>query len=223
MDFVSLIWYNRLAGGKMKAVKNKKWIKILILVVLLVGLVFLGVMGYEKVQEYRFKKMLQDNDANNYELTEIINEQETKVYVRDKILMMKDGNTRTWVSEFQAERIIFDEEYRTAILDKNDEELKVNSLNYTYIHDFFENGDQVFKYLGEEDGYYKLQFKEKGSKKITLLYLNKETKIVEKMVQNAGNFEFVTKFQVEKNAVSKEEVELPDLEGYRAYESVNSR
>ena len=43
------------------------------------------------------------------------------------------------------------------------------------------------------------------------------------MVQNAGNFEFVTIFKVEKNKVSKADVELPNLEGYRAYDSVNSR
>ena len=43
------------------------------------------------------------------------------------------------------------------------------------------------------------------------------------MIQNAGNFEFVTDFKVEKNSVSKEEIAYPDLEGYRAGDSVNSR
>ena len=42
------------------------------------------------------------------------------------------------------------------------------------------------------------------------------------MVQNVGNFEFVTEFKVKKNKVSKSDVELPDLEGYRAYDSVDS-
>ena len=98
----------------------------------------------------------------------------------------------------------------------------MNSLNYTYINNFFDNSNQKFKYIGKENEYYKLQFKEKGSNKITLLYLNKKTNIVEKMVQNSGNFEFVTKFKVEKNNVSKEKVAYPNLEGYRATNSVNS-
>ena len=148
--------------------------------------------------------------------------QETKVYVRDKVLVIEEGNTKTWVSEFEAKRVAYDDEYKTAILDQNDDELKVNSLNYTYIHDFFENSNQKFRYLGEEDGHYKLQFKESGSKKITYIYINKATKIVDKMFQNAGNFEFITEFKVEKNAVSKEEIAFPNLEGYRAYDSVSS-
>ena len=42
------------------------------------------------------------------------------------------------------------------------------------------------------------------------------------MVQNAGNFEFITEFKVEKNKVKKEEIAFPNLEGYRASDSVNS-
>ena len=42
------------------------------------------------------------------------------------------------------------------------------------------------------------------------------------MVQNSGNFELITEFKVEKNQVSKEEIALPNLEGYRATDSVNS-
>ena len=206
----------------MKAKKNKNFLKILILIILVIALIFLAYLIYQKLQENRFKKILVENDATNYEIAEIVNGEETKTYVRDKILLMENDNTRVWVSEFEEKRIVFDEEYKTAIIDQNDENLKVNSLNYTYINDFFENSGQSFKFLGEEDGYYKLQFKEKGSKKITLLYLNKDTKIVDKMVQNAGNFEFVTEFKVEKNTVSKDEVELPNLEGYRAYDSASS-
>ena len=141
---------------------------------------------------------MQDNDANNYELTEIVNDVETKVYVRDKILFSENGNTKTWVSEFDSKRVIFDDRYKTAILDENDDSLEVNSLNYTYINNFFDNSNQKFKYIGKENEYYKLQFKEKGSNKITLLYLNKKTNIVEKMVQNSGNFEFVIMFQKKK-------------------------
>ena len=55
--------------------------------------------------------------------------QETKVYVRDKVLVIEEGNTKIWVSEFEAKRVAYDDEYKTAILDQNDDELKVNSLN----------------------------------------------------------------------------------------------
>ena len=206
----------------MDAKKKKNTIKIIIVVILIIALVFIGYLIFEKLQENRFKKMLQENDANNYKLTEIVNGIETEVYVRDKVLFLKNGDTRTWVNEFESRRIIFDEEYKTAIVDEKDENLKVNSLNYTYINDFFDNSDQSFNYLGEENGCYKIQFKEKGSKKITLLYINKDTKDVDKMIQDAGNFEFVTEFKIEKNTVSKEDIELPDLEGYRAYESSSS-
>ena len=42
------------------------------------------------------------------------------------------------------------------------------------------------------------------------------------MIQNAGNFEFITEFKVEKNKVKKEEIAFPNLEGYRVADSVNS-
>lgn len=204
-------------------IKKKKIFKILILIIFAILLVFLINFSYNKIQSNRFKKILEDNDCLNYELTEIVNGEETKVYVRDKILFSITGSVKTWVSELDSKRVIFDEEYKTAILDENDDTLKVNSLNYTYINDFFENSNQKFKYIGKENNYYKLQFTEKGSKKITILYLNEKTKIVDKMVQNAGNFELVTNFKVEKNKVSKDEVKYPDLGGYRASDSVNSR
>lgn len=204
-------------------VKSKKILKNIILIILIIFVIFLVSFVYQKIQENKFKKILKNNDSNNYELTEVVNGEETKVYVRDKILFSESGNTKTWVSEFDSKRVIFDDEYKTAILDENDESLKVSSLNYTYINDFFDNSNQKFKYIGKENGYYKLQFKEKGSKKITLLYLNEKTNIIDKMVQNVGNFELVTEFKVIKNNVSKDMVAYPNLEGYRASDSVNSR
>ena len=203
--------------------KNKKIWKVLILIILIVVMVFLIYFIYQKFQEYRFKKLLQDNDAFNYELTEIVNGVETKVYVRDKVLFSETGNSKVWMSELESKRVIFDDTYKTAILDENDENIKVNSLNNTYIHDYFENSNQSFQYLGKENGYYKIQFKEKGSNKMTLLYMNEKTNLIEKMVQNANNFEFVTEFKVEKNNVAKEEIAYPNLEGYRASDSVNSK
>ena len=200
-----------------------KILKIIIVIILIIALIFIAYKIYQGILENHFKKMLENSDATNYKLTEIVNDEETIVYVRDKTLLIEYENTKTWVNEFEQKRIAFDDNYKTTIIDNNDENLKVNSLNYTYIHDFFENDNQSFKYLGRQDGCYQIQFKEKGSNKITLLYINEKTKNVEKMVQNAGNFEFVTTFKVEKNKVSKADVELPNLEGYRAYDSVNSR
>ncbi len=203
-------------------IKKKKFLRIIILIVIAVLLAFLINFTVNKIQENKFKKILKNNDSQNYELVETVNGEETKTFVRDKTLLLEDGNIKTWVSEFDSKRVIYDEERKTAIIDENDESLKVNSLNYTYINDFFENSNQKFKYLGKENGCYKLQFKENKSKKITLLYLNEKTNIVEKMIQNAGNFELVTEFKVEKNKVSKEKIAYPDLTGYRVTDSVNS-
>lgn len=202
--------------------KNKKFLKVLLIIIFIMIMAFVGYVVFQKIQCNRFKNLLKENDATNYELIEIVNGEETKVFVRDRILLVEDGNIKTWVNSLESRRIVIDDEYKTAIVDNNDEELKVNSLNYTYINDFFENSNQVFKYLGEENNCYKIQFKEKGSKKITLLYINKKSKYVEKMIQNAGNFELVTEFKISPNSVSKDEIELPNLEGYRAYDSVNS-
>ncbi len=204
-------------------IKKKNILKILILIILAILLVSLLNFAYNKIQKNKFKKILQDNDCLNYELTEIVNGEETKVYVRDNVLLMENGDIKTWVSEDDSKRVVYDTNYKTAILDENDETLEINSLNYTYINDFFENSNQKFKYLGKEDGYYKLEFQEKDSKKVTIFYLNEKTNIIEKEIQNAGNFELVTEFKVEKNKVSKDEVEYPNLEGYRAGDSVSSR
>ena len=141
-------------------IKKKNIVKILILIILIIFLIFLTFIILNKFQENKFKKMLKDNDAVNYKLTETTNGVETKVYVRDKILLSESEETITWVNELESKRIIVDEEYKTAILDQDDENLKVNSLNYTYINDFFDNSNQSFKYLGKEDGCYKIQFKE---------------------------------------------------------------
>ena len=207
---------------KNKSKNLKKFIKVFILAILIIALIFLANFAYQQINKYKFKKILKENDVLNYELTEIVNDKEINVYVRDKILLSQDGNTRTWVSELESKRIIFNEEYKTAIIDENDESLKVNSLNYTYINDYFENNNQIFKYLGNRDGHFEIQFKEKGSQKITIIYINKKTKIVDKVIQNAGNFEFVSEFKVKKNKVSKDEIKLPNLDGYRASDSVSS-
>ena len=204
-------------------IKKKKIFKFILFVIIIIGLIFLAYFIFNKIQENRFKKILKENDSYNYKLTEINGGEETNVIVRDNTLLSESGDIKIWMSEEENKRVIFDEKYKTAVLDENDETLEVNSLNYTFINNFFENSNQRFQYKGKENGYYILQFKEKGSKKITLLYLSEKTKNIEKMLQNPGNFELVTEFKVEKNKVTKKEIEFPDLEGYRASDSVNSR
>lgn len=204
-------------------IKKRKIFKFLLMLILIIGLAFLVYFIFNKSQEGKFKKILKNNDCYNYKLTEIVNEEETNVIVRDNTLLSENGDVKIWMSEEENKRVIFDEKYKTAVLDENDENLEVNSLNYTFINDYFENSRQKFKYGGKKDGHYKLEFKEKGSGKITILYLNEKTNIIDKLVQNAGNFEMVTEFKVEKNKVTKEEIAFPNLEGYRASDSVNSR
>ena len=48
-------------------IKGKKVFRILILFILVIFLIFLLNFIYQNIQENRFKKILQDNDANNYE------------------------------------------------------------------------------------------------------------------------------------------------------------
>lgn len=204
-------------------IKKKKILKFIILIILIIALVFLTYFIFNKIQKNKFKKILEENDSHNYKLTEINGEEETNVIVRDNTLLSENGDTKIWMSEEEKKRVIFDEKYKTAVLDENDETLEVSSLNYTFLKDFFENSNQKFKYRGKENGFYKLEFKEKGTKKITTLYLSEKTKNIEKMVQNSGEIEFVTEFKIEKNKVTKEEIEFPNLEGYRASDSVNSR
>ena len=204
-------------------IKKKKIFKILLLIVLIIGLIFLVYFGINKIQKNKFKKILNENDSYNYKITEINGDEETNVIVRDNVLISDSGDIKIWMSEEENKRVIFDEKYKTAVLDENDDTLEVNSLNHTFIKDFFENSNQKFKYRGKKDGYYKLEFKEKGSKKITTLYLNEKTKNIEKMIQTIGNVEIITKYKIEKNKVTKDEIEFPNLEGYRASDSVNSR
>ena len=204
-------------------IKKKKVFKFLLLIILIIGLVFLVNWGFNKIQRNKFKKILKENDSYNYKLTETSGDEETNVIVRNDTLLSESGDIKIWMSEEENKRVIFDEKYKTAVLDENDDTLEVNSLNHTFIKDFFENSNQKFKYRGKEKGYYKLEFKEKGSKRITTLYLNEKTNIIDKMVQKYGDFENVTEFKVMKNKVSKDMVAYPNLEGYRASDSVNSR
>ena len=124
-------------------IKNKNILKILILIILIVGLIFLGNNIYQKFQENNFKKILKENDSMNYKITEIVNGDETNVIVRDNVLLSENGDTKVWLSEDENKRVVFDDKYKTVVLDENDGSLEVNSLNYTFINDFFENSNQI--------------------------------------------------------------------------------
>ena len=142
----------------MKKTKKGKIVKIVFVIVLIIIGILVGHSFYNKYQRYKFEKMLKKSDATNYELVEKINDEETSVKVRDKVLVSESGDTITWVSGINNKRVLLNINYKTAIITENDEELEVNSLNYSYINDYFNNKNQKFKYLGKEDGFYKIQF-----------------------------------------------------------------
>ena len=201
----------------------KKFIKkFLIIIVLIFILIFIGIFSFRKYQRYSFKKILVDNDATNYELIETVNDSVITVKVKDRVLLSTEDEIITWVNELEKRRIVVDEEYKTALITENDSELKVNSLNYTYINDYFENSNQKFKYLGEKDGYYIVEFTEKATKNKSILYINKDTKIVDKFEQVLDGYDFTREFEGNKNSVSNLEVEEPNIDNYRIYDSVSS-
>jgi hypothetical protein len=205
--------------------KKKKLIVKIVVIIILVALgVLLGNFAYGKFVKNKFKKILQNNDASNYELIEYSNDEENSVWVRDKILFSKNGNTEVWISELDAKRIVMDTSRKTAMITENssDFDIKVNTLNYTYINDFFENSNQKFKYKGKSDGYYLLEFTNSKTGIVSTLYLNTETNIVDKVIEVADEITYEIDYEVKVNSVSKEEVEIPDLTDYLVQDSVSS-
>jgi len=199
-----------------------KLIKFLFLIILIVLGFFLGNFVYNKYEENKFKKILTENDATNYEVIERVGNEETTVKVRDRVLISENTETKTWVDGINKKRIVMDLTYKTALITENDEKLKVNSLNNTYIENYFDNPKMKFKYLGSTDRYSILKFIHKKTKDSTLLYINRETNIIEKMEQYTDDVVYTANFDVKMNSVSKEEVEEPDLDKYRIYDSVSS-
>jgi amino acid permease len=202
--------------------KIKIIIKLIIIVVLVLVGIFVGNFAYGKFVKHKFKKILKENDSSNYELIQFANDEETDVWVRDEKLLSKNESSIIWESELDSKRIVMDSNAQIAIITEGDENLQVNTLNYTYINDFFENSNQSFKYLGKEDGYYILEFTNKKTKLITTLYLNIETNIVDKMIESRNGIDFETNFEVKINSVSSSEVEIPDLTDYHVEDSVSS-
>ena len=166
---------------------NKKVLRFIILFIIIVIIILLTRVIYGKIIKNKFKNILIENDAINYEMIEKTNDEETNIKVKDKKLLLQNGNNTTWISELDGKRIIMDTESKIAIITENDKELKVNSLNYTYINEYFEKSSQNFKYLGKKDGYYIFSFTEKKANIVTCFYLNEKTNLVEKLVKTVNN------------------------------------
>ena len=203
--------------------KKKNVLRLVIFIIVIIVILLSIIFAYKKIVKNRFKKILMKNDSTNYELLENSNNEEINVKVKDKKILLQSGDNITWVDELESKRIIMNSKNKIAILTENDSNLKVNSLNYTYINDYFENSKEKFKYLGKKDGCYLLEFTNKQTGIITCLYLNVEKNIVEKVVKKSNNgSEFISKFEVKINTVSNKEVEVPDLTGYHIQDSASS-
>lgn len=194
--------------------KKKNIIKIIILVIVVILLVFLGILLYKQLMINKFKNLLEENDSTNYELVQTDGETTTTVKVYGNIYTYEDDNNFVWISEPENTRVIMDKVNKTAIITENPEEaLEVESLNSTYLN-YFENDNMTFKYLGTEDIFYKLQFADENLGSVTTFYLNKDTGIVEKMVEEFNDAQNTYEISVTKDSVTAEETEYPDLSEY---------
>lgn len=193
---------------------KKKIIKIIIIIVAIIIGVVAGKIGFNSYMKSKFVKILKNSDSKNYELTEMFNGEESKVKVRDSVLVSENNSTYMWVSSKKGKRVIMDKTLKTAIITENDTNLQVASLNESYIKEYFENSNRKFKYMGKEENYYIFEFKDKKLGFITCFYLNKETGIIEKMIEEKTDTEMITEFEVKLDTVTKEDVVYPDLTEY---------
>ena len=194
--------------------KKKKLIKLIILIVVIVLLVVLEILIYNQVQINRFKEILEENDSTNYELIQTDGITTATIKVYGNIYTYEDENNYIWISESENLRVVMDKKNKSAIITENPEnELKVGSLNSTYL-DYFENDSMKFKYLGEENPFYKLQFTNKGTGNNTIFYLNSENGVVEKIEENFNGAQNIYDITVNLESVTSEEVVYPDLSEY---------
>ena len=194
--------------------KKKKLIKLIILIVAIILLVVLEILIYNQLQINRFKDILEENDSTNYELIQTDGIATATVKVYGNIYTYEDENNYIWISESENIRVVMDKKNKSAIITENPEnELKVGSLNSTYL-DYFENDSMKFKYLGEENPFYKLQFTNKSTGNNTIFYLNSETGVVEKIEEIFNGAQNIYDITVNFECVTAEEVEYPDLSEY---------
>ena len=202
---------------------KKKFLRFIILFIIIVITMLLVRFFYVKIIKNKFKKILIKNDTINYEMLEKVDNEENNIKVKDKKILLQNGNNKTWISELDGKRIIMNTESKIAIITENDKELKVNSLNYTYINDYFENSSLKFKYLGKKDEYYLLRFTDKKTNIVTCFYLNEKNNLIEKLVKTVNNgAESISTFEIKINSISNKDVEEPDLTDYHVRDSVSS-
>lgn len=194
--------------------KKKKVLKIIILIIAVILLVLLAFLLYKQYWINKFTKILEENDSTNYELIQTDGQTTTTVKVYGKIYTSEDESVFVWISEPENIRVIMDKLNKSAIITENsEEELKVGSLNSTYL-DYFENSNMEFKYLGKEDSFYKLQFTDKNTGYITTFCLNIDTGIVEKIIEEFNGTQNTYEISVNLDCVNEEEVSYPDLSEY---------
>lgn len=198
----------------MKKKTVKKIFRIVILIMILIIIILACGFGIKLFIKNKYKKILINNNYGNYELTQIMDGIEIQnVKLRNNVLVLEDKENIIWLSREEKESIILNKEMKTAIVSSEDD-LKISSLNDTYIKEYFENDDFKFKYLGKEKNYVLLEFSNTKTGFINILYLNLDSKIIEKeVIKNNGN-ENIIEYKIKLNSISEEEVEKPDLTEY---------
>ena len=198
----------------MKKKKINKVFRIIILLVFFILLILLCIFGIKKIIKNKYKKILLDNDSINYELTKIIDGiEEQTAKLRNNVLVVEDTESLMWINKNEKKSIVINKESKTAIV-TSENDLKIASLNETYIKEYFENSDCKFKYLGKENNYALLQFTNKKTGLVNILYLNLDTKLIEKQVIKNDIAENIIEYKIKLNSVSKDEVKEPELIEY---------
>lgn len=194
--------------------KKKKIIKTFLIILIAVILIIVSAFVISMCIKNKYKKILIENDSTNYELSESINGEEgSNCKVKNTIMKVTDGENNFWISSKLKKKIVFNTENKTAIITEN-EDVQVVSLNHSYISEFFENSDMKFKYLGKKSGYALLEFTNKETKMQTILYLNLETNLVEKIEEKDSVASRIIEYEINLNSVSNDEITEPDLTDY---------
>lgn len=193
---------------------GRKVFKIIILIAILVVLIGLCVLGVFKLIKNKYKKILLNNDSSNYEIIQIVDgteEQTSKL--RNNTLVIDDGENIIWISKNANKSIIMNTNKKTAII-TSESDIKIATLNESFIKEYFENSDNKFKYLGKENNYALLEFTNKNTGIITILYLNLDTNIIDKQIVKNDIAQNEIEYKVKLNSVSKDEIMEPDLTDY---------
>lgn len=192
----------------------RKIIRILILIILLILAILICIFGILKIIKNKYKNILIENDSTNYEIIQIVDgvkEQTSKL--RDNTLVIDNGKNKIWISKKDKKSVIINESQKNAII-TSESDIKVATLNESFIKEYFENSDSKFKYLGKENNHALLEFTNKNTGIITILYLNLETNLIDKQIVKNEIAENVIEYEVKLNSVSKDEIKEPDLTDY---------